>query len=332
MKINMSNNKKNEHKSRRRYYLAAFLFFTVLALFFGGDLRQAVSIGLEAAGIEADWLREEASTGSRRHNAAGDGQAQLEVHFLDIGQGDATLITCDGCAMLVDAGNNNKGTQVQSYLESQNITKLDYVIGTHPDADHIGGLDVIITKFPPQKLFLPDYEKDTKTYEEVIRAAAYRRVKVTHPKAGKVYELGDAQFTMVGPVKKYSAANDNSICFLLEHGENRFLFTGDAEEEAEQDMLDSGADLGADVYKVPHHGSRTATTASFFQTVRPLYAVISCGDDNSYGHPHAEVLNRLRAAGTQMFRTDDQGTIVAVSDGTDIVFQCAPSDNWTAGE
>lgn len=306
-------NKNKYQNSRRQFYLAAVLFFMILAALFGGDIRQA----------------QEASNG----NAENAGSlAQLQVHFLDIGQGDATLITCGGHAMLVDAGNNSKGTAVQSYLQSKGIERLDYIIGTHPDADHIGGLDVIITKLPAEKIFLPDFEKDTKTYEEVIQAVSYRNMKVTHPAAGETYPLGDADFTILGPVRKYRSANDNSICFLLEHGENKFLFTGDAEEDAEEDMLSTGADLSADVYKTAHHGSRTASTERFFQKVSPVYAVISCGEGNSYGHPNAEVLNRLRAAGVQMFRTDDQGTITASSDGLDIVFNCAPSDNWTAGE
>ena len=127
-------------------------------------------------------------------------------------------------------------------------------------------------------------------------------------------------------------ANDYSVGILLEHGENRFLFTGDAEEDSERDMLESGLGLSADVFKAAHHGSRTANTEEFLEAVDPEYVVISCGEGNSYGHPHAEVLNRLRAMGVQVFRTDEEGTIVASSDGSSITFNVPPSESWQAGE
>lgn len=332
--------KGNLQNSRRQRYLAAILFVLILVALFGGDIKQLSNGKAGSSPLQSEISRladkcrafwDWQGTNRGEGNTSDSGKTNLQIHFLDIGQGDATLLTCDGHAMLVDAGNNNKGTAVQSYLQSQGITKLDYIIGTHPDADHIGGLDVILTKFPVETFFMPDYEKDTKTYDEVIQAAKFRHLKITYPVAGKSYPLGDAIFTILGPMKKYSDANDNSICFMLEHGENRFLFTGDAEEEAEEDMA-KAYDLSADVYKAAHHGSRTATSKDFFRQVQPTYAVISCGDDNSYHHPHAEVLNRLRMAGVQMFRTDDQGTILVTSDGTDLTFNCSPSDDWAAGE
>ena len=311
----------SNHNSRRQYFLAAILFIMILALLFAPDYKNF-----------QDSIANYFPSADREQEIGNDDLSQMQVHFLDIGQGDATLITCGSHSMLVDAGNNNKGTAIQDTIQHLGITKLDYLIGTHPDADHIGGLDVIITKFPCDTLLMPDCKKDTKTYEEVTHAASYRHLKITHPKAGSAYQLGDASFTILGPMRKYSNANDNSICFLLQHGDNRFLFTGDAEEDAEFDMLAAKEDISADVYKVSHHGSKTATSEAFFKKIRPIYAVISCGDDNSYGHPHAEVLDRLRTAAVQMFRTDDQGTVVASSDGTNITFNLAPSDNWTPGE
>lgn len=265
--------------------------------------------------------------------AVSDGST-LEVHYLDIGQGDCTLIRQGDHAMLIDAGNNSKGTKVQAYLENQGINHLDYVIGTHPDADHIGGLDVIIYKFDCDQVWMPDYSKDTRTYDDVIQAVKARDYKVTHPKAGDVYTLGEAEVTVVCPVKDSygSNANDYSIGVRVQFGENSFLFTGDAEEHSEEDMVSRGENLKADVYKAAHHGSRTANTEDFLKAVDPQYVVISCGEGNTYGHPHAEVLNRLREMGIQIFRTDDQGTIVAVSDGQTIAFNTSPSDNWTPGE
>lgn len=260
--------------------------------------------------------------------------SELTVHYLDIGQGDAALIQCGDAAMLIDAGNNNKGTQVQAYLESQGIEQLDYVIGTHPDADHIGGLDVILYKFDCGTVIMPEFEKDTKTYEDVIQTMKQKNYKLTYPTLGESYSLGSASFTIVAPAgEDYGDnGNDYSVGILLEHGENRFLFTGDAEEDAEQDMLASGLNLSADVFKAAHHGSSTANTEEFLEEVDPDYVVISCGEDNSYGHPHAEVLNRLRERGIEVFRTDEEGTIVASSDGYEITFNVPPSESWKAGE
>ena len=257
----------------------------------------------------------------------------LEVHYLDVGQGDATLIVCGDGAMLIDAGNNSWGDDVRDYLEYQGVEDLDYVIGTHPDADHIGGLDVVMEAFDCGTVIMPDYEKETKTYEEVIDVMNQKGLELTLPQVGTVYELGEAAFTIVAPQGDYGDnANDYSVGILLEHGENRFLFTGDAEEDSEADMLNSGIDLSADVFKAAHHGSRTANTEAFLERVDPGYVVISCGEGNSYGHPHAEVLNRLREMGIKVFRTDEEGTITATSDGSSITFNVPPSESWKAGE
>lgn len=275
--------------------------------------------------------RENSETG--REDGSTTGDAALEVHFIDIGQGDSTFITCDGHAMLIDGGNNGKGTAVQLYLEKQGIESLDYVIGTHPDSDHIGGLDVIIYKFDVGKVIMPDYEKDTKTYQEVIDVLDEKNYKITLPAVGDTYSLGQARFTIIAPGKQYkNNANDNSVGILLEHGSKRFVLTGDAEEESEEDILKSGIDINADVYKVSHHGSKTASTDAFLEAVNPAYGVISCGEGNTYGHPHAEVMNKLREAGIKVFRTDEQGTIVAKSDGREITWNCSPSESWKAGE
>ena len=275
---------------------------------------------------------------STKHAGTLDGSAQktgdstLEVHYINVGQGDATLITCDGHAMLIDAGNNDKGTAVQSYLMHQNVTALDYVIATHPDADHIGGLDVVITKFDCGTIFMTDDEKDTATYRDVIDAMDYRGYSKTAPVVGNSYALGGAAFTIVGPTKLGVDSNGNSIAILLQHGNNRFFFEGDAEEQEEADILSTGIDISADVYKTGHHGSKTSTSDALLAAVSPQYAVISVGEGNKYGHPNAATLNKLRADGVSIFRTDEQGTIVATSDGSAITWNCSPSESWQAGE
>ncbi len=261
-------------------------------------------------------------------------EGTLEVHYIDVGQGDATLIKCGSHAMLIDGGNNNKGTTVQLYLKKQGVESLDYVIGTHPDADHIGGLDVIVYKYNCDTVIMPDYEKDTKTYQELVDVIHDKNMKITYPVVGEQYALGEAKFTIIAPnSNSYGGnANDYSVAILLEYGKNRFLFTGDAEEASEAEMLTNGIDISADVYKVAHHGSRSASTQEFLNAVHPKYAVISCGEGNSYGHPHAEVLNRLRSMGVEVFRTDEQGSIIASSDGENINWNCSATDSWQSGE
>lgn len=256
----------------------------------------------------------------------------MEVHYMNVGQGDATLVTCGGHAMLIDAGDDTKGTAIQNYLQKQKIKSLDYLILTHPDADHIGGAPVIITKFNIDKVFVSDYEKDTKTYRKLIQALDDKRLKYMTPAVGSEYALGTATITILAPNDKYDNPNDASIACVIQNGNNRFLFTGDAGENAEKDMLDNGEKLTADVYKVGHHGSKYSSSKEFMKAVKPSYAVISCGEGNEYGHPHAEVLNKLRADGIEVFRTDESGTIVASSDGKKITFNVPASDTWKAGE
>lgn len=281
-----------------------------------------------------DKAGDDAGAGASDGDSGEVAREKLTVHYLDVGQGDCTLITCGGEAMLIDAGGNDRGMLVRAYLNSQNIKRLKYVIGTHPDADHIGGLDVVIYNFECENIFLADFVKDTKTYDDVIQTIKSKNYKYSCPVAGDIYTLGTAKFEIVAPVSgDYGDdANNYSIGIRIMHGDNVFLFTGDAEEEAENDMLASGRELDADVFQAGHHGSSTSNTERFLQAVSPEYVVISCGEGNSYGHPHAEVLNELRTMGVRVFRTDEQGAVIAVSDGRDITFNCSPSDSWQSGE
>ena len=257
--------------------------------------------------------------------------SRLQVHYIDVGQGDATLISCDGHSMLIDAGNNDKGELVCDYLRQQKISALDYIIGTHPDADHVGGLDIVIKKYDCTNVFLSADQKDTVTYRDVLSAIDEKGYKAIHPTVGSAYALGSAEFTIVGPSKKAEDANDNSIALILHHGKNSFYFEGDAQEEEENSILSSSVSIAANVYKIGHHGSSTSTSDQMLDSVRPAFAVISVGENN-YGHPNAEVLNKLRAKGVQLFRTDEQGTIVATSDGTKISWNCSTTESWQAGE
>jgi len=258
--------------------------------------------------------------------------SEMQVHFIDVGQGDATLVIAGEHAMLIDAGDDSKGTKIQLYLKTQGIERLDYLVLTHTDADHIGGADVIISKFDIGNVFIGDYPKDNNTYRDLMQALETKRLTYSTPDIGDTYALGDAFFMLVAPNRTYSDPNNSSIALVLQNGQNRFLFTGDAQEEAEADILANGLNIDCDVLKAGHHGSSTSNTKGLLTAVSPAYSVISCAPDNSYGHPHAEVLNNLRAMGVKVFRTDEQGSVVATSDGTEITWNCAPSESWKAGE
>jgi competence protein ComEC len=258
--------------------------------------------------------------------------SELSVHFIDVGQGDATLIICGDDSMLIDAGNDAQGTKVQSYLQKQGVEKLKYVLATHPDTDHVGGMDVILYKFDCETILMTDIASDNRAYSDVLDTLQNKGYRITLPVVGEEYALGDAAFTIVGPVSSSEESNNNSIAILLTHGENKFLFTGDAEGTEEKEILESGVSLDADVYKAGHHGSATSSTEEFLKAVSPAYAVISCAVGNSYGHPHSATLDRFQSMDIEVFRTDEQGTIVATSDGQEIRWSCSPSETWKPGE
>ena len=264
------------------------------------------------------------SGGNKTDRDIKDVSGELQIHYKDVGQGDATLIQCDGMNMLIDAGENDKGMQVRVYLEKQGVKKLDYVIGTHPDSDHIGGLDVVIYNFDCGTILMPDYEKDTKTYDDVIQTIKNKHYKITEPIVGTTYELGQAEFTIIAPNRDYDDANDASIGLVLTYGEQSFLFTGDAEEAAEADIVKNGIDIQAKVYTAGHHGSRTSSSEELLELVKPEIVVISCGEDNSYGHPHADILNYCRTNKIPVYRTDMQGTIVVKTDGKRLTWNMSP--------
>ena len=281
-------------------------------------------LGILLKGTFSVQMQEKESSGTNEFG-------KLEVYFFDVGQGDATLIMQGSSVMLVDGGDNLHAWQLVSDLTYLGIEHLDYVIATHPDMDHIGGMDVVLEHFSCDQILMPECEKDTYSYREVLSVIAEKKIEAVVPKVGDVYTLGTAEFTILAPEESYEEINNNSIVFRLTHGNNSFLFTGDAQRESELAMIREENQLRSDVYKAAHHGSRSSNTELFLLTVRPSYAVISCGEDNEYGHPHSSVLNMLRFMGVKVFRTDEQGTIVAVSDGSNITFNMPPSESWQAG-
>ena len=256
----------------------------------------------------------------------------LEIHFLDVGQGDCILVKNGEHAMLIDAGNNGDGDQICGYLREQGVFKLDYCIGTHPHADHIGAMDDVIRNMEVGELILPDKIHTTKTFEDVLDAAEEKGLGITTAAVGDTYACGEASFVILGPVEDYGDDLNNwSVGIRLSYGGTAAVFAGDAESAAEADMCGTGLALDADLWKAGHHGSSTSNSPQILDAVSPSYAVICCGEGNSYGHPHAETLEEFRERGIQVFRTDEQGTVVAYSDGEEFSFSCEPSTTWAPG-
>ena len=250
----------------------------------------------------------------------------LAVNFLDVGQGDCEFIQLpDGKCMLIDAGVSDSASKIASKISELGYEKIDYLIATHPHADHIGGMKRIIENFEIGEIYMPKASTNTKTFENLLQAIADKGLSINTAKAGKViYESDDLKIEFLAPVSdSYKDLNNYSAVVRLQYGKNVFLFTGDAEALAEGEMLSaySKSALKADVLKVGHHGSNTASSAAFLSAVMPKYAVIEVGNDNSYNHPHAEAINHLNSVGAEILRTDINGNIIIISDKTSLTVQ-----------
>ena len=279
------------YKLRRNLVLS--LFFVLLIM---------ISVGCEKASIQPDI-------------------GQLKVHFLDVGQADSILMQIPGGKnILVDAGNNADGALVIGYLEQIGIRKIDFLVGTHPHEDHIGGLDDVIKTFEIGKVFMPNITNTTKTFEDVLLSLKAKNLKITTAKAGvSVLEQDNLKIYFIAPnSNNYEGLNNWSGVLRVQYGDTTFLLTGDAEQLSEKEMLASGTNLKADVLKIGHHGSSSSTSQKFLDEVSPKYAVITVGENNDYGHPHKTTLTKLSKAGIKLYRTDLNGTVVITSDGKNI--------------
>ncbi|NWO25815.1 MBL fold metallo-hydrolase [Peptostreptococcaceae bacterium oral taxon 081] len=243
----------------------------------------------------------------------------LQVHFIDVGQGDSTLIiTPDKKTVLIDAGDEQHSSRTTGYIKSQGIDKLDLVIATHPDADHIGGMDKVIKNFDIGMFSMPLVSKDTKQYREIKKELKNKKLKNKPLYTGDGLSIGkDVKLQILSPQKNrtYSDTNEYSIVARLLYKEVSFLFMADATMENEIAIINDFDDISSDVLKLGHHGSSTSTSDYFLGKVNPSIGVISCGKNNKYGHPHKEVRNLLEKYNIMIFRTDEQGSIVLYSDG-----------------
>lgn len=258
--------------------------------------------------------------------------ADLEIHFIDVGQGDCSLIMWEGASMLIDCGEKDQAETVLKYLKKQGVKKLDYIIATHPHSDHIGGMGNIISELEIGKVIAPRVSDSmtptTKTYERLLQALKDKSLKLTAAKPGTTYTLSSTKasaegkkppkFEVLAPVDDYKDLNNYSVVIRLTYGRTSYLFTGDAEKEAETDILESGAELDSDVLKMGHHGSSTSSSDSFYEEVSPDICVIQCGTDNSYGHPNKETIDKINSSGAKVYRNDTDGTVIVYSDGDEI--------------
>jgi len=250
----------------------------------------------------------------------------LVISYIDVGQGDSELIQQGGQTMLIDAGTTESTSSLLAYLKTKSISKIDYLVLTHPHEDHIGGADDVINAYSIGKVYMPNVVTTTKAFTNVLTAMKAKGLSAAQPEPGSSFKLGDTNCITYGPVNTDAGnLNTYSIVIKLMYGNTKFLFTGDAESTNESGMLSKGFDLAADVLKVGHHGSDTSTSQLFLNAVHPKYSVIEVGKGNSYGHPTQAALNRLSNVGVQILRTDESGTIVCTSDGATIKFDKSAS-------
>ena len=254
----------------------------------------------------------------------------LTVRFLDVGQGDSALIVCNGQTMLIDGGSVSEGQFLVSRLSRLGVSDLDYVVNTHPDEDHCGGLAAVLAKYPAEHVYSSVAAYTTKVFSNVVKYTEEQGRQIEVPETGTHWGLGSAVVTVIGPVQEYSDPNNGSLVLRVDYGETSFLFTGDMEQKAEGDLLESGADVRADVLKAGHHGSPTSSSEAFLTAVQPSVAIISVGADNDYGHPGADVLARLEALNAEIYRTDTQGEIIIVSDGKTLTITTDPTSREPA--
>lgn len=261
----------------------------------------------------------------------------LEVHFLDIGQGDSALLFCGGETMLIDGGKVKSNQTLISRLRELGVKHLNTIICSHPDEDHCGGLSAVLASLTADTFYCSVDSWHTKAFSDVVKYADEQQLSITIPQPGDSFSFGGASVTFLGPVQDYGDdPNEGSLVARVQYGSTSVLFTGDMGFEAEDDMLAAGVDVSATVLKVAHHGSAGSSSREFLEAVSPQYAVISVGADNDYGHPTEAALNRLKKCSIPVYRTDLLGEIVAVCDGQRVTItygeQASSTENSAAPE
>ena len=300
--------RKKESKEKLKSLLIVFFILIILSI-----------LGVEFEKIEAFIYNNETTinkvTAEESENVILEGEEILQIHFFDVGQADSTLLISNNQTMLIDAGNNEDGDLIVNNIKRLGIQKLDYVIGTHPHEDHIGGLDDVILNFDIGTIYMPKIQTNTKTFEDVLDAIESKNLKIKSPKQGEIFNIGDAKCEIMlagtGSKEEQENLNLSSIIVRTTYKDQSYLFMADSEQENES----SRSWMQTNVLKVGHHGSSTSSSKSFLNQVLPQISIISVGKDNDYNHPHDEVMDRLEKIGTLIYRTDEKGNILLESDG-----------------
>lgn len=255
-------------------------------------------------------------------NPAGEQLDGLTAHYIDVGQASATYLEWDGYSMLIDAGDWND-SDVLAYLDELEVEKIDIVVGTHPDSDHIGQLARVIQTYEVGEVWMSGNSSSSNTFIRALEAVDESGVAYEEPRRGDAYDVGALEVEVLHPEELSGDSNGDSLSFRISYGETAFVFTGDADLQAEQEMIDSGTSLEADVLLMGHHGSNTSSGQAFLQAVQPDIAIYSAGVDNPYGHPYAEVLASTENAGAEVYGTDVNGTIIVETDGQEYSVETA---------
>ncbi|SCJ97008.1 ComEC family competence protein [uncultured Clostridium sp.] len=246
----------------------------------------------------------------------------MEIHYIDVGQGDAILVQVNDKNLLIDSGPKESSSNLFNYLHSLNINKLDYVIATHPHEDHIGNMYSVIKKFDIGEFFAPKVTHSSKSFERMVESliSKNKKINVFDTNTTSINLGENIYISTYSPSKKDYGNNLNlySTVFRIQYGNTSFLFTGDAEKNNEDEILNSYSSIRSNVLKIAHHGSSTSTSQAFLEAVNPEITIISVGSDNSYNHPNSKILNLLNSIGTKVYRTDKDSTIILISDGTNI--------------
>lgn len=248
---------------------------------------------------------------------------ELVIHFIDVGQADCILLIAGETTVLIDGGNIPTDRDVLEYLRRFGVDQIDLMVNTHPHGDHLGGLPTVLNNIPTDAIWCADSTYDTYLYQSFTQLVAQKNFNVSHPEPGTRFEENNLSISVLGPLQsadKYTDLNDTSLVLMVQFGQRKFLFTGDMESYAEQQLVSSGISLKADLLKVGHHGSYSSTSQVFLDKVDPDYGVIQCGRNNEYGHPHDAPIGRLNRADVELYRNDLMGTIVLVTNGQDMAF------------
>lgn len=305
-------------KNRKKVILSLISIIILLILLAVGVKEETIKDILNMNNVEqqnviaSNTQNEQAETQTKEKFIAED---KLIVDYIDVGQADSILLRNKDKTMLIDAGTNEQGKNVVDFLKEEGISKIDYLIGTHPHEDHIGGLDDVINNFDIGKIYMPKRETTTKTFKDVLSAIKNKNLTITQPEKGEIIDLGQAKCEfMTEPIIDDDNINLSSLTLRVEFGNNSFLFMGDAEKQNEKTITWPKTD----VLKVGHHGSDTSSSKEFLEQVNPKYSIIMVGEGNTYKLPKQTIIDRIEKIGSKIYRTDKNGNIKIISDGNNL--------------